>query len=334
MLKTHAEDSRSSQATLWLILTTLFWGGSFIFNKIGFRDIPPVTFLFLRFSLATLVMALLCLPRLSRFNWATCKTGVLVGLALAATNLSFVLGVSGTSVSRAGFLNNLFVLIIPLLCCFFWREKLDRFTWGGLLLALAGLWQMAQGGVEGFNRGDLLSTLCALFIALHIISVSKILRNEDIYLVSLVQFSTVTVVGGVLFCILPAQPFTITPMSATALAYCAIFPTVICFTLQNTFQRYTTPTKAGLIYTLDPVWSMLGGMLFLGERLTAREWVGCILIFAAVVLPLAVKRLRERQLGVDYRAESRAAEKACSAEPASESAAAAPQLGKVETATD
>ena len=301
--ETH-EDPRSSRATLWLILTTLFWGGSFIFNKIGFREIPPVTFLFFRFALATLLMGVLCLPRLHRFNWVTFRTGVLVGLALAATNLSFVLGVNGTSVSRAGFLNNLFVLLIPLLCFVFWRERLDRWTAAGLLLAFAGLWQLAHGGVEGFNRGDLLSTLCALFIAMHIISVSKLLRDEDIYLISLVQFATVTAVGGVLFLVLPTAPFAITAVSAGSLLYCAIFPTVICFTLQNAYQRYTTPTKAGLIYTLDPVWSMTGGTLLLGERLTSGEWIGCGLIFASVVLPLTVKRLRERHLGVDYRAES------------------------------
>jgi len=307
-MHTTSVDPRASKATFWLMLTTLFWGGSFIFNKIGFREIPPVTFLFFRFALATMIMGLICLPRLRRFNWVTVKTGVIVGVALAATNLSFVLGVSGTSVSRAGFLNNLFVLLIPLLCLLFWRERLDRFTLAGLLLALGGLWQMAQGGAEGFNQGDLLSTLCALFIALHIISVSKLLRDEDIYLVSLVQFATVTVVGAVLFLVLPTQPFIISPISAGSLAYCAIFPTVICFTLQNAYQRYTTPTKAGLIYTMDPVWSVIGGMLLLGERLTEREWIGCSLIFAAVVLPLAVKRLRERQMGVNYRSANLAAE--------------------------
>jgi len=297
-----SEDPRAARATLWLMLTTLFWGGSFVFNKIGFREIPPVTFLFFRFSLATLLMGLLCVPRLRRLNWLTVRTGLIVGSALAATNLSFVLGVSGTSVLRAGFLNNLFVLLIPLLSLLFWRERLDRLTLRGLLLAMGGLWQLARGGAEGFSRGDLLSTLCALFIALHIICVSKLLRDEDIYLVSLVQFATVTAVGGILFLILPAQPYVISSVSAGSLAYCAIFPTVICFTLQNAYQRYTTPTKAGLIYTLDPVWSMMGGMVLLGERLTGREWVGCGLIFAAVVLPLLVKRLRERQLGVNYRA--------------------------------
>ena len=287
---------------MMLILTTFFWGGSFVFNKLGFRDIPPVTFLFFRFFLATAIMVIICLPRLPRLNRKILRSGLIVGLALAATNLSFVLGVSGTSVSRAGFLNNLFVLLIPLLCFLFWRERFDRWTAAGLLLAMAGLWQLARGGLEGFNRGDLLSTVCALFIALHIIVVSKRLRDEDIYLVSLVQFATVAAVGGILFLVLPLPPFTVGAVSGFSLVYCAIFPTVICFTLQNAYQRYMTPTQAGLVYTLDPVWSMLGGMAILGERLTEREWIGCGLIFAAVTAPLLVKRLRERRIGIDYRA--------------------------------
>ncbi len=209
--------------------------------------------------------------------------------------------VSGTSVSRAGFLNNLFVLIIPLLSFFLWRERVDRWITAGIFLALAGLWQLAWGGAEGFNRGDLLSTLCALFIAVHIILVSRILRDEDVFLVTLAQFATVAAVGAMLVAFLPGKPFRIGPVSATALLYCAIFPTVICFTLQNTYQRYTTPTKAGLIYTLDPVWSMLGGVIFLGERLSGREWLGCALIFGAVVLPMAIRRYRERRFGINYR---------------------------------
>jgi len=182
-----------------------------------------------------------------------------------------------------------------------WRERVDRWTLAGIFLALAGLWELARGGVEGFNRGDLLSTLCALFIALHIIMVSRILRDEDVFLVTLTQFATVAAIGGILVAVMPSADYRIGPVSASALLYCALFPTIICFTLQNTFQRYTTPTKAGLIYTLDPVWSMLGGVFILKERLSGREWAGCGLIFAAVILPMAIRRYRERRFGINYR---------------------------------
>ena len=284
----------------WLVLTTFFWGGSFVFNKIGFREIPPVLFLFLRFSLATLIMGLFCARRLKHLDRQTIRKGVIVGLALAATNLTFVLGVSGTSATRAGFLNNLFVLNVPLISYTVWREHLDRLTLAGVGVASTGIWFMAQGGIEGFNQGDVFSTVCSVFIAFHIIVVSRVLRDEDIFLVSLVQFATVAVVGGVVTAIVHPVVHDIGPVSWGALLYCAIFPTVVCFTLQNRFQRFTTPTQAGLIYTLDPVWSTLGGMLILGERLTVREWFGCFLILAAVAGPLLLRLVRERRWREKY----------------------------------
>jgi drug/metabolite transporter (DMT)-like permease len=284
------------KVTLILIITTVFWGGSFIFNKLGFREIPPVTFLFLRFSLATLIMTCFCLPRLGNMSGKIVRRGCVVGLALAATNLSFVIGLSGTSATRAAFLNNLFVLFIPLLSYLCWRERLDRTALFGVVLALAGIGQLANGSREGFNRGDLLSLGCAFFIAVHIITVSRVLKDEDVYLVSLVQFATVACVGGLLTLAMPAAPAHFGPVAVSSLLYCALFPTVVCFTLQNTWQRHTTPTQAGLIYTLDPVWSMVGGFLILGERLTGSEWIGCLLIFAAVLVPLLVHRLQERRL--------------------------------------
>src|SRR5512138_3906698 len=129
----------------FLILTTLFWGGSFVFNKVGFREVPPVVFLALRFSLATAVMFCFCIPRLGRFTTSVVLRGGTVGLALAATNVSFVIGLAGTSATRAGFLNNLFVLFIPMLCFLLWRDRVDRWSTAGILLAMAGIWQLALG---------------------------------------------------------------------------------------------------------------------------------------------------------------------------------------------
>ena len=295
MTTTAQPHVSTAKASFYLVLTTLLWGGSFVFNKIGFREIPPVTFMFFRFALATAIMGFFCLRRLRGLNRDIVAKGAKVGLALSCANLTFVLGVDGTTVSRAGFLNNLFVLLVPLLCYLRWGDRVSRWNLAGIALAMVGLWQLASGGAAGFSRGDLLSTVCALFISFHIILVSKILHHEDVYLVSLVQFATVAAVGALLFLVLPARPYTISAVSGGALLYCAVFPTVVCFTLMNVYQRYTTPTRAGLIYTLDPVWSMLGGMLVLGERLSPREWLGCLSIFGGVLLPLLIHLLWERR---------------------------------------
>lgn len=283
----------------FLVLTTFFWGGSFLFTKIGVREVPPPYFVLLRFSLATLLMGLVCLPRLGRLNRETVRRGIIVGTALGITNLTFVFGIQGTSISRAGVINNLFVLFIPLIAKLLWRDRIGGPNLLGVVLASLGIGLLAGGGT-GFNRGDLISTLCAFFIAVHIISVSKVLKDEDVYLVSLVQFATVSILAGAATLVVASPHFAPGMAAIGSIVYCAVFPTVVCFTLQNTYQRYVTPTQAGLIYTLDPVWSLLAGFSALGERLTLREWVGCGLIFLAVLIPLSIRFVVERQLLTRY----------------------------------
>jgi drug/metabolite transporter (DMT)-like permease len=280
----------------FLVLTTFFWGGSFLFTKIGVTTVPPQIFVLTRFALATMIMLIAFARRLKHLDVTILSRGALVGIALGLTNLSFVFGIQGTSISRAGILNNLFVLFIPLVTKIIWRDRIGRVNMVGIALAVAGIALLAGSGGAGFNRGDLLSTFCAFMIACHIITVSKVLKDDDVYLVTLVQFATVTLIAGAASLLLPLPTFKFTATAAQSILYCAVFPTVFCFTLQNIYQRYVTPTRAGLIYTLDPVWSLIAGFFVLGERLNSLEWVGCGIIFLAVLLPLLFRLSQESRL--------------------------------------
>jgi len=294
---TAIERPGKGRIYFYLILTTLFWGGSFLFSKIGLREIPPPLFVFTRFSLATLIMLAVFSRRLKSLDRDIISRGAIVGCALGLTNICFVFGIRDTSISRAGVLNNLFVLFIPLITKLVWKDRIGRINLAGIAMAAAGIWLLATSGGVGFNRGDLISTLCALFIAVHIITVSKVLREEDVFLVSMVQFGTVAVMAGITFLVTsPALPISVSPEAIFAVVYCAIFPTIICFTLQNMYQRFVTPTRAGLVYTLDPVWSLLAGFFVLGERLNPLEWLGCCMIFLAALFPLAVRFVVEINL--------------------------------------
>lgn len=285
-----------SRVYFFLVLTTFFWGGSFLFTKIGVATIPPQLFVLTRFILATLIMLLVCSGRLKKLDSATILRGMTVGCALGLTNLSFVFGVQGTSISRAGVLNNVFVLFIPVITKIIWRDRIGRVNMAGIALAVAGIVLLATGGGAGFNRGDIISTFCAFMIACHIISVSKVLKNDDVFLITLVQFATVSLIAGTATLLLPLPAFSVTTSAVMSVVYCAVFPTVFCFTLQNIYQRYVTPTRAGLIYTLDPVWSLIAGFFVLGERLNGREWLGCGIIFLAALLPLLFRLSAESRL--------------------------------------
>lgn len=293
---TDTQRPAMGRVYFFLVLTTFFWGGSFLFTKIGLREIPPQIFVLMRFTLATLIMLIVFGRRLKTLDRGIVQRGVMVGVALGLTNLSFVFGIKGTSISRAGILNNLFVLFIPLITRIIWRDRIGRANLAGIILASTGIWFLATGGGQGFNRGDLISTFCAFLIACHIITVSKVLRNDDVYLISLIQFATVALLSGISTLLLPLPDYTLTRPAFMSVVYCAVFPTVFCFTLQNAYQRYVTPTRAGLVYTLDPVWSLIAGYFVLGERLSRREWFGCFVILMAVVIPLGMRYLAERRL--------------------------------------
>lgn len=287
------DTPRHGKVLFSLVLTTFFWGGSFLFSKIGVSYVPPQVFVLIRFGLAAAIMMLVCLPRLSKLDRLTLQRGAVVGVALGVTNLTFVFGVQGTSISRAGVINNLFVLFIPIISRVLFKERIGLLNSTGILLASLGIALLAGGNGEGLNRGDLISTLCALFIAVHIMTVSKVLKDEDVWLVSMVQFGVVALIAGLSVLVMPPTHFDLPTPALLSIVYCAIFPTVICFTLQNRYQRYVTPTQAGLIYTLDPVWSLIAGFFFLGERLVLEEWLGCSFIFLAVVIPLLVRYVGE-----------------------------------------
>ena len=284
----------------FLVLTTFFWGGSFLFTKIGVSTIPPQLFVLTRFILATLIMLTVCYKRLKKMNISTLVRGASVGVALGLTNLSFVFGIQGTSISRAGILNNLFVLFIPVITKIVWRDRIGRVNMAGIALAVAGIVLLATSGGNGFNQGDIFSTFCAFMIACHIISVSKILKDDDVFLITLVQFATVSLIAGVATLLLRLPAFNVTSSAVMSIVYCAVFPTVFCFTLQNIYQRYVTPTRAGLVYTLDPVWSLIAGFFVLGERLDSREWLGCGIIFLAALLPLLFRLSQESRLISSY----------------------------------
>lgn len=292
----HLSPAGNGRAIFWLIVTTFLWGGSFVFNKLGFRDVPPIVFMTLRFSIAAVAMALLTGKRLLAIDRDQIRRGFLVGLALAGANVTFVLGVAGTTVSRAGFLNNLFVLIIPVASYLIWRAHFHRTVLFAIAIALIGLLMLAWGAPSGFNRGDLLSLLCAFFITCHILTVSRLLHHVDVLAVTTVQFATVALCGLIGVLVFPQPVFYLSGLATISLLYCVIFPTMVCFTLQNTYQRFVTPTQAGLIYTLDPIWSLLGGMIILGDRLNGREWFGSVLVLLAVAMPFGWRLFLDRRL--------------------------------------
>lgn len=292
-------------ATLLLLLTTMIWGFAFLAQKSAMATMGPLTFAAVRYTIGGLAILPLAIWEYRRHRAAgriplTSRHWVLI---MAMSLVFFLgswlqqLGLATTTVTNGGFLTSLYVLFVPLIALVVLRTQPHPIVWVCVPLALGGIY-MLNGGVHGFNTGDLYIIACAVFWAMHVLLLSHIGRVTGLPIfISAVSF---LVAGGLatIFMFVLESP-TIEGIAAGwgQLAYAAILSTAVAFTLQAIGQRYVPPANAAIILSAESLFAALGGAIILGERLPAIGYFGAALIFVAIVLvetvPIMVQRRRD-----------------------------------------
>lgn len=286
-IKTHPMklDNRRSLAEFLLLTVTVFWGGTFPMVKDAVAEIPVLSFLGLRFALAALLLALLAGRRLGSLDARGIRRGVLLGCLLFLSFLFQTFGLRLTSAANAGFLTGLNVVWVPLLAGPVLTKPPAAGARFGVGLALIGLLLLTWHTPWHLNPGDILVVICSIFIALHVLGLDALTGGYDGRALAFVQIATMAVLslGGSLAFEPSTWP---TAWSATlvwALIITAVFATGYAFWVMTTFQRLTTPTRAALIYTMEPVFAALFSVVLAGEHLGTLAWVGGGLIVLGMV---------------------------------------------------
>jgi drug/metabolite transporter (DMT)-like permease len=280
------EQSKRKQLTadLLLLMVTAIWGGTFVMVKDAIANYPVFSFLTIRFSLATLALLIIGWRRLATLGRRGLAAGVLIGLFLFAGYAFQTLGLQYTSASKAGFITGLSVVIVPLLSAVVLRRLPAREAVFGVGLATAGLALLTLNQNLAVARGDLLILACALAFALHIVSVSAFAPQVDPLALTIVQVATVTVASALMALFTESTLTLPTPSGWFAAAFTGILATAVAFTVQTTAQRFTTPTRTALIFTGEPVFAALFGVLLAGDVMTAPAIAGGVLIIAGTVV--------------------------------------------------
>ncbi len=274
-------------AELMLISVTLFWGATFPIVKDAITEVPVMCFLWIRFAIAAFLLALLSgsagFATLDRRGWLA---GVILGFLLFLSYLFQTYGLALTSSSNAGFLTGLNVVWVPLLAGPLLKKPAATGSKIGVVLAIIGLFMLTWRSPWEFNPGDLLVLICSIFIALHILGLDVFTRGYDGRALTCVQIGTMAIlacVGSLLF--EPVSwPQTWSLSLMTALTITAVFATAYAFWAMTTFQNRTTPTRAALIYTLEPVFAALFSIWLAGDRLSTLAWFGGALIIAGMIV--------------------------------------------------
>ncbi|MCG8619151.1 MAG: DMT family transporter [Desulfobacterales bacterium] len=277
MIKAHKTDKRQIHAELILISVTVFWGATFPIVKDAISEIPVLAFLWIRFAIAAVMLAGLAgkkgFATLDSRGWCV---GIILGTLLAFSYIFQTFGLERTSAANAGFLTGLGVIWVPLLAGPLLKKRAAFGSKIGAGLALLGLFLLTWHTPWTINFGDFLVVVCSIFIALHILGLDGLTKGYDGRALTFVQITTaasIYLIGSLIFEPI-SWPQVWTMSLVNAFIITSLFATVYAFWAMTTFQNRTTPTRAALIYTLEPLFAAIFSIWLAGDRLTATGWIG------------------------------------------------------------
>ncbi|WP_081949456.1 DMT family transporter [Paenibacillus durus] len=273
-------------ADLSLLLIAVVWGSSYLATKVVLSDIAVFPFLFIRFMLTVIIMALLTWKKCVKASIHTWLSGIIFGLFLSGIFTSETWGINGTSATNAGFLISLFVVFTPIMESIMFRTRLNVGILGSVLLSVIGTFFLTMKDGYQFNIGDVLILVAALLRAVQMTVTQKMTngRDMDSRVLVTIQLSVVAVIMGILSLTTEGIHAFVVPSSMRfwlLTAYLAIFCTLFAFYIQLTMIRRTSPTRVGLLMGTEPLFSALFAVFLGGEHLSVQEWLGGLLIVAA-----------------------------------------------------
>ncbi|MDZ4830663.1 MAG: DMT family transporter [Phycisphaerae bacterium] len=272
-------------ADVLLLLAALIWGLGFVAQRLGAQHLDPLTFTGLRFTLGAIVLLPWVLPSISRggFNRAHLVAGGVTGIVMAVAASFQQWGLAHTSAGNGAFITALYVVLVPLLGLLA-GHRVRRVVWLAVALALVGLWFLSITHDFALERGDPIVLVCALGWAIHVVVVAKWSPSLNPIRYAFLQFA-ITGVSTLALGLMFGRP-TLASIDAAkwAVLFGGVFPVGVAFTLQMIAQRTAPPTHTAIILSLESVFGMLAGAIFLSEVVTERKLLGASLMFAGMLL--------------------------------------------------
>ncbi len=311
---------RLKNATM-LMLAAFIWGTAFVAQSVGMDHLGPFTFNGVRnfIGAAALLPCIWFLDRLNakeqpadrlkqpepRRNDPKEKKdlitgGIACGVVLFTASSLQQVGLQYTTVGKAGFITACYIIIVPV-CGIFLHKKIAGKVWIAVALSLAGLYLLCITEKFAVGRGDLLVFLCALVFSVHIMVIDYFSPKVDGVKMSCIQFFVCGVLSLIPMFVLENPQMAAIIKSWVPILYAGVLSSGVAYTLQIVGQKNVNPAIASLILSLESCFSVLAGWAILKQQLSEREAIGCVLMFAAIILAqlpeklLSGKTVGERQ---------------------------------------
>lgn len=283
-------SSRSSSARLLapagLLLAAVIWGFAFVVVKNSLDWIPPIYMLAFRFTIAAAALSLIFARRLRRANRGLLRSGMVLGVLLFLSYALQTIGCQYTTAGKNAFLTAVYVVLVPFLHWLINRERPRPLHTVAAALALAGIGLLSLRGDLTISAGDLLTLLCGVGYAAHLVYIDRYTARQDPVILTVLQLGVAAVLSWLLAPVMdgPFPTAVFRPDLLAGMLYLGLMSTMLAFLLQNVCQKYTAPSAAAILLSMESVFGVLFSSIFLRESLTLRMAAGCALIFGAVLL--------------------------------------------------
>ena len=277
-----------------LILTAFIWGTAFVAQSVGMDYLGPFTFNGVR-SLIGGVALIPCIWILQKLNDKSDPVteernrkdlligGISCGVLLFAASSLQQVGIQYTTAGKAGFITAFYIVFVPVLGIFL-GKKTGWKVWTAVILALAGLYFLCITEKFTIGKGDIFLFACALVFSLHILVIDYFSPKVEGVKMSCIQFLVCGIISLPFMFLLEIPKMGAIVDAAWPLLYAGVLSCGVAYTLQIIGQKNVNPAIASLILSLESCFSVLAGWVILGEKLSVRESIGCILMFAAIIL--------------------------------------------------
>ena len=273
-----------------LLGATVIWGSAFIAQSVGMDKIGPFTFQAVRCFLAVVFLfpasALFSKGKPFWKSWADpalWRSGVICGLALFAASSLQQIGLVYTDAGKAGFLTAMYIVFVPFLGLFL-GQRPGRNALLSLIPAIVGLYLLSCTSVSGINKGDVLLLLCAVAFSVQILLIDRHCTGLDGLKLNCIQALVVTVLSVPSALLTETVDASLIASCWLPLGYAGVLSMGVAYTLQIVGQKRVAPSAAALLMSLESVFAALFGWLLLHETMTRAEELGCVLVFAAVII--------------------------------------------------
>ncbi len=299
---------RRIHADLLLVLAAIVWGVAFVFQKTAMDHIGPLLFIASRSIVAAIALAPLALLESARaakpLPRGLMPAATLGGVVFFTGAVFQQVGIVTATATNAGFLTALYVVITPFLVWLVMRHAPSFVVWPAVAMSFVGTWLLTGGTFVGFQRGDLLVAISAIFWAAHGLIVALAARHARPVAFSAIMFAVVAVLGLIGAVLLEPISLEAVMNAWREIAYVGLLSSALTFTLLAVALRYTPPTDAAIIVSSETLFAALAAYLVLGERLSLVGWCGAGLILAAVMLIQAGPRIMGRDQPREGRADA------------------------------